>query len=110
MNEVLRRLRLLGRTFTLSPVDLPDGPWRIHYSNDDGSELPVKPGLKAGMVGSGFRWSFALVTPEFWQLAASLRPDTPERPWEELLLNAQRLLPEVGPALVMAHTALETFI
>jgi len=45
-----------------------------------------------------------------WKDANELPPNYQPPPWEELLLDAQSDLPRVGPAVVLAATALEVFI
>ena len=51
-----------------------------------------------------------IITDEAWQGLASLGPDYEPQRWEELLTDAAGLLPDIGPAVVLAYTALEVRI
>lgn len=88
--------------------DLEHQPWAVHYLNDDESELPEEPGLmrKRGVDTRVFHP--CVVTPAVWGDVFSDGANAPA--WEKLLLDARALTREVGPAVVLAFTALEVFV
>jgi hypothetical protein len=82
----------------------------LQYLNDDESPLEKKEGLLRAVGGGRVMFSHVALTQEVWSDVSDLGPDYEPRPWESLLLDAKSELPEVGPAIVLASTALEVFI
>lgn len=82
--------------------------WTIRYLADDGSELVEEKGLVRGRVHAPFKFQFTGLDESSWgrvkNLTFSFRPLI----WERLYLDALFLLPEVGPALMLAMSAIET--
>ena len=57
-----------------------------------------------------FHFSYAAVTKEIWDEVFELPFDYEPPSWVPLLLDAQDLLPRIGPAIVIAFTALEVAV
>lgn len=57
-----------------------------------------------------FQFSFVALTKEVWENIHSIPPNQQLPAWKTLLLDADAILPEVGPAIVLTFTALEVFI
>jgi hypothetical protein len=107
-NDLLARLRTLGRAG--QPIAPNSTAWRLVYANDDGSELEPKEGLRRGLGGVSWRWQLFGLRPDLWKAAAALPNDFEPTAWDTLLLDAVDLLPDVGPAIVLAFAAIETRI
>ena len=54
--------------------------------------------------------AFTAANAAVWSAVGLLPPERTLRTWERLLLDAEGLLPEVGPAVVLAAAALENLI
>ena len=109
VNDFLGALRSVAQAGYVKPLD-PLSVWRLDYLADDGSELPAKKGLIQSRFASGFHWRVSVVNEAIWNRMRAVIPNYRPSTWETLLLDAKALLPEVGPALVLAFTALETLI
>jgi hypothetical protein len=111
INSFLNRLRFCSNFHHIKPITFPQGlDWRLEYLTDNGEQLDVEKGLCRGRVGKRFSLSFSALTSEVWN-SAILLPDNFEIPlWSSLLLDARSGLPEIGPSIVLANTALEVFI
>lgn len=110
LNDWLSRLRLLAQAPQVKTVDPTPGVWKFEYLNDDGAELRPADGLYRTRQASYWNASAVAMNTELWEAVGSL-------PWgykmtaaETLLLDAKASTQEVGPALVLAATALETRI
>ncbi|MGE3979576.1 MAG: hypothetical protein AB7F94_18625 [Nitrospira sp.] len=110
LNSFLRRLRHVAKAPRIHPIELDETTWRVEYLNDDGTLLEAEHGFIT-MVG-GIRWNFAFnaLTKEVWEDVHRLPLDYEPNPWDELLLDAQREMPNIGAGIVLAATALEVFI
>ena len=107
----ITRIRHATRAAHIRPFnEFPIGTWRITYLNDDGSELEKAEGFVRLRGALRFSYSFTAVNRAVWAGIHDLPPDYQPPPWEELLLDAQADLPRIGPAIVLAATALEVFI
>jgi len=109
-NDWLGRLRLLVASPNVRL--LPDSPawWQIRYVNDDGSDLPLEPPLLRRRFAQGVQFESVALNADLWARVAEVpwgyRPD----PARTLLVDASACLPDVGTAVVLAFTALETCI
>jgi hypothetical protein len=110
INWFLARLRYAARAPQVRPVDFPLTTWRTIYLNDDGTELPKAEGLVRRRGGLQLSFSYIALNGAVWRSMHELPANYEPPPWEELLLDAQSDLPRIGPALVLAATALEVFI
>jgi hypothetical protein len=78
--------------------------------NDDGSELAPDPPLIRGhacLSGSG---SVTVLDLGTWSAIEALSPSYEAPAYDTLLLDAKAVLPQVGPAVVLAMTAIEVRI
>jgi hypothetical protein len=110
INFFLTKLRYVTRGGAIRLVSFPWGSWRLEYLADDGTELEKREGLvrKLGAVERSF--NFVLLDQTIWNQIHELPPDSTPPPWIELLIDAKTDLPRIGPAMVLAATALEVFI
>jgi hypothetical protein len=109
LNSVLVGLRMMGRAGEIKP--LPEkGVWRVRYLDDDGNELERDGKNVLGHYGVSLQRSIIAVSPEAWQRLPKILPNVRPPPWRSLLLDAQALLPEIGPSIVLTATALELLI
>jgi len=110
VNSFLVRLRHVARAPQVRPMNFPWGTWRIQYLNDDESELEKKEGFVGGQGAVSFSVSLIALSQKVWDDIHSLEPEYEAPTWESLLLDAGSELPRIGPAVVLASTALEVFI
>jgi hypothetical protein len=84
--------------------------WLVEYLADDGTTLPVQEGLRRA-VGNGRVASVnCAIDASVWEGVCSKLPNYVPPAWETLLLEAERLLPAVGPSIVLICIALETLV
>ena len=110
INSFLVRLRHVTHSAKVRPLDYPWDSWRIRYLNDDETELELDEALVRGRGTLHFSFSWTALNKSIWEDIHKLPANYEPLPWEELLLDAQADLPRVGPAVVLAATALEVFI
>jgi len=110
INSFLIRLRYVARAAGIRSIDYPSVTWNVRYLNDDESELEDAEGLVRTRGGLSFSFSFVALSKAVWHDINQLPINFEPPPWEELLLDAQADLPRIGPAIVLAATALEVFI
>lgn len=110
VNDFLTRLRYTTRAGQIRPVPFPQITWRLKYLNDDGTELEKQEGFVRMRGGWRQRLRTALLTVEVWNNLLQLPPNFEPPAWVMLLLDAKEALPEVGPAVVLAMTALEVLV
>jgi hypothetical protein len=112
--ELANRLFISIRTLTkgshIKPLEILGSNWRLDYLNDDYQDLQHEPDKIRRRLGASFGWKICGITEEVWSKAHTLSSSYCPSSWESLILDAEMLLPEVGPALVLAATALETLI
>ena len=109
-NEILARIRVYSRAFQIKPLVIGRDPWRLQYLTDDSQELEFEEGKARGRGGFSSSVGVVALTPETIQLLATHWQRAEPYVWDQLLLDAQGLLPDVGSAIVMASAALEIFI
>ncbi|GAA3311098.1 hypothetical protein GCM10017710_09410 [Arthrobacter ramosus] len=109
LNNWISRLRLIAGTGWIPRIAAGPFTARMDYLHDDGSELDPDPDLyRRRQFGSGSFNAVAL-TPGLWAAVGNLPLSYEVSASEELFLDAQALAAQqVGPALVLAFTALET--
>lgn len=110
VNSFLGRLRYVTRASKVRPVSFPHVPWRLRYLNDDHTELEKEEGLIRGRGAVEFSLEFIGITREVWDDIHHLESNFQGPTWNDLLLDAHDTLPQIGPTLVLAATALEVFI
>lgn len=109
-NDFLNRLRHVIKASQIKSINSAKTNIRIDYLNDDSSPLEKKEGLLRGRFRKGFKIEIVTITKEVWDDIHSI-PLFQELPiWQSLLLDAESILPEIGPSIVLTFTALEVFI
>jgi len=109
-NDFLNRLRYVTNGSKIKLLESPLTNWNIQYLNDDGTELEEEAGLVRGRFARNFSFSYVSMNNEVWEDIHSLEPFSPLPVWKNLLLDAEALLPEVGPTIILTFTSLEVFI
>lgn len=110
VNSFLLRLRHVARAPQIRPLNFPWVSWRIRYLNDDETELEKDENLVRGRGTFQLSLSWIALNKKVWEDVHSLPINFESPAWEGLLLDAQEELPAIGPAVVLAATALEVFI
>jgi len=100
----------ISRGFQIQPLSRERSLWRIDYLNDDGSPLEPKPGQHRSRNSAGFHISDVVVLAEIWEAVFAIPAPFEPPPPDTLLLDSFALLPQVGPALVLAAAAVEVRI
>lgn len=108
---VLERLRLLLRTgIVRAPSSAMEVTYLLQILDDHGNELLPEPDKLRTRAGARWSSSLATVSKDVWTAVEKLPVSTVPQPWDDLLLDAPTLLPQQGPALVLAYTAVEVRI
>jgi len=110
INLFLLKLRFVTRGSKIRPINFPYTSWHLQYLNDDESELDKTEGLVKGRGTKAFTLSWTALNNDVWERIFELPPDYIPPQWDNLLLDANEALPEIGPSVVLAATALEVFI
>lgn len=110
INSFLLKLRFVTRGSKICPIIFPQGSWYLQYLNDDKSEFEKTEGLVKGRGGKTFTISWTALNNDIWDRIFELPPNYTPPQWDSLLLDANEALPEIGPSVVLAATALEVFI
>jgi hypothetical protein len=110
VDSFVARLRHVCNAAQARPVDFPLVTWHLQYLDDDEQELEKVESLVRGRGGRASSFSYVGMDEAVWEDVHSLPQDYQTEAWEELLLEAQFELPRIGPAIVLAATALEVLI
>jgi hypothetical protein len=110
INSFLSKLRFVTRSSKIRPIDFPMVSWNLLYLNDDESELEESKELARVRFARYFKLTLTGLDNSVWQEIFKLPHDYSVPKWEELILDAQEALPEIGQSIVLAVTALEVFI
>ena len=107
VNQVLGRLRVLVQAPGIRELGPESAIWERQYLDDDGAELQPVPGMFR-RVGRGERRTETIpITSWVWSDLAEDKSELPVPIWERFLLDAFSLLPDIPPALSLAHSAIE---
>ncbi len=109
-NSWIRRFRVLSRAGWIKPLSQHSLPWKLEILNDD--EVIVEPaeGQWRRRLGAVRHFQYAALDSYGWDAVATLPENYQAQPSDELLLDAYALLPQIGPAIVLAYSAVETRI
>jgi len=109
-NSVLLRIRSLMRAPGIKAVGPTTVVWRLHHLYDDGTPTidSIWPGPDRQYLA--LRGSLGAVHEAIWTAVTTLPTEHVPFTWETLLNDAYMLLPEIGPAVTLTSTALETII
>lgn len=109
INDFLNRIRYVVKAAQIKPIT-SDTDLHVQYLNDDFTELEKIEGYIRGRGTKSFKFNATAITSDIWNNVHSLPPFSELPIWRTLLLDAEALLPEVGPSVVLTFTALEVFI
>lgn len=109
-NDFLLKLRFVTGGFQIKPINISKTNTHLTYLNDDETELEKQEGLIRGRGSKKVQFSVTGVNKHVWKDVHTLNPSLDLPAWKTLLLDANSVLPEVGPAIVLTFTALEVFI
>lgn len=110
VNGLLTSIRSVTKAGHIKPLGILGSNWRLDYLTDDCQELQHEADKIRRKFGSSFGWRICGINEEVWSKAHTLSSTYRPSNWESLILDAEALLPDVGPALVLAAAALETLI
>jgi hypothetical protein len=110
VDAFVARLRSVAHAAQVRRVDFPLATYRLTYLDDDENELEKAEGLARERFGVQRSFSYVGLDQGLWEDVHTLPVDFEPQPWDELLLEAEYELPRVGPAIVLAATALEVLI
>ncbi len=107
-NQWLVAYRVLLGAHQIKPVTRLTSSWRLDYLDDGETRLPKEHGLISGQVAVRMEVpGVATVIPASWDAISAVGHDYVPSRWDELLVDATELLPAIGPAVLLAYTALE---
>lgn len=107
-NSWLRRFRTLNRIAWAKPLTADGVPWKVAILEDDGTIPEKEEGRWRQLLGSSSTVKYTGLDSYIWNAITSLPTNYEPQPSDELLLDAYALLPQVGPAIVLAYSAIET--
>lgn len=110
VNDLLARMRYVLSASQIRALNFQRLDLRLDYLNDDGTELERKEGFVRGRGTKSFSFNCIALTKEVWESVNSLEPFKDLPIWKTLLLDAESVLPHIGPAIILTFTALEVFI
>jgi len=108
-NFFLARIRVYSRAFQIKPLIMGRDPWELRYLTDDLEGLEHEEDKIRGHISCMIVVGSASITPDTIQMVGTEGQTTEPYAWDQLLLDAHALLPDVGSAIVIAAAALETF-
>jgi hypothetical protein len=107
----LSRLRYATRAAQVHQIDLGRGvTWRLEYLADDGSALAEDSEKFRVRAAKSVSVSLVGLSPSVWDVVHQLDSDWLSPVWDDILLDASSVLPNVGTSVVLAATALEVFV
>ncbi|HEX6508387.1 MAG TPA: hypothetical protein VF221_12205 [Chloroflexota bacterium] len=109
-NFVLLRLKAYTRDVDIKPAAVNTVTWRLDYLTDDLGKMPSAHPVLWDRSSVAIRGSIGITPAKVWNSLPVYWDENTLQTWESLLMDAIRLLPDVGPAIVLAYSALETAI
>jgi hypothetical protein len=85
-------------------------PWKIEYLDDSGAELPKTEALVNQRASWSQRIALSAIPPNCWDRIRDLPSLFFPARYDVLILDAHAALPDIGAAVVLSFTALETLI
>ena len=110
VNSFLTRFRHISQHAEVRPIDISKISWFIRYLNDDGSDLEVETGKVSRRGSRTYNFPLIWLDQDTWDEIIKHTSEFDPPAWEPMLLDARNELPKIGPAIVLAATALEVFI
>jgi hypothetical protein len=108
-NKILQNIRTLSRGCEVQMLDAEETAWRLDYLDDAGALLPKLTGQVRRRGASKIRVRAVALTRQFWDAVCSLGTSFEPPLWDNLLLDAEALLPDIDAAIALANSALEVF-
>lgn len=102
-NSFLSRYRSAGQVPYVRLLSPELNFWHLRYLADDESMLPEDPALRRGFGVTHFSGRLSGLNRTVWDLTWSFPFEFEPKAWESLLLDAEALLPEVGPSIMVAY-------
>lgn len=109
-NNWLSRLRLLALAPQIRPLEMTSSIWRLVYLDDDEQPLEINEEMVRRFFSGVIHFSGVGINSELWKAIGSLPWGSEPAAADTLLLDAAGFVEEIGPAIVLAFTALETRI
>lgn len=109
-NDFLTKLRYVTNANKVKLIAFPKGNWDLAYLNDDGTNLPAAQASNLNEWRGTVSDSLVALDSKIWDDIHSIPQDKALPAWKMLLLDAESLATEVGPAIILTFTALEVFI
>jgi len=111
-NDFLLRLRYVTNNSIIKPICDFSTTWKqVHYFNDDWSKITDNEADQIIIRMTDIKSAkVSPITEEVWNDVNSLEPFSITPSWNKLLLDSNAVLPEIGPAIILAFTSLEAFI
>lgn len=109
-NTILARIRVYSRAAYIKPLVFDRDPWHLRFLTDNFEDLEVEEGKLRVKTAAHVSVGEAALTPEIIQTVAERSNGAEPYIWDELLLDAHWLWPDIGSSIVTAFAALETLI
>lgn len=109
-SDFLNRLRHVVKASQIKPISRSKNDIKIEYLNDDYTALPDTKGLVKRWGTKNIKLEFVALTQGVWNDVCKVPPFEELPIWKTLLFDAEAILPEVGPSVILTFTALEVFI
>lgn len=109
-NRWLAVLRTVLQSPRIRPIDAAEWFWRLDYLTDAGEELPSSLELFKMATARRFSPSLNILDKAEWDAAVNFSLDADIPIYIPLILDAEATLPDIGTAITLASTALETLI
>jgi hypothetical protein len=109
-NRWLGVLRTVLQSPNVRPVEASEWFWRLDYLTDAGEELPSSVEFFKMMSGRRFDKRVNILDKAQWELAVKSTVEADIPIYVPLMLDADAALPDIGTAITLASTALETLI
>lgn len=109
-NEFLSRFRMLTGDFRIRNLIAARTLVVLEYLADDGQPVAEDASKLRGAANHYASTRLNPLPQHVWEAVRTTTATADGRAWDGLLLDAVGLLPDIGPALVLAATSLETLI
>lgn len=110
VNKVLERIRCVTVGPGIKPLRVDETFWTLNYLNDSGALLEKEEGKNRIVSRGQTKTEEICLNKDMWKMVTELDSEFKLPGYEEIFLDALFLKNEVGPAIVLAYTSLETMI
>ena len=84
--------------------------WTLQYLNDDQSELPRQEGKMRQTGGLQLKGHFTRLTKSIWEQVKIIPTDYSPPNFQNLILDADKILPDIGASIVLMYSSIESII